>query len=342
MNLKVSRSELIEALLVGAAAMFFTRQAWAFFLGFGQADLLAWLIALVMAVLLVVAMRALGIVFWIGAGVLMLAGLFAPFAWLAEHPASLPKETAQPLTVGLLFLLGLAPLIPAALALKGLRALLPAPAEGGQAQAPSPAARRVGVIALALAALVVVKFAHSLYDLMLWDTSGDSLSFFWLFIPVLTALLAGLVLGLRLPLRLKYAGLAYAVLLPALMIAVTAWAQQLGYREATASRAMRVTQAVERYHAREGVYPAALSQLTPRDLLSLSRPVVIMGQEWCYQGGADYYALGFVYRDHWSDPRLYGQVFTSAGQPPDKANLCDDQIDALVSGQAYYSKRVDR
>ena len=342
MNLKVFRSEVLEAVMVGAAALFFTRQAWAFFLGFGQADLLAWLIALVMAALLVVAMRALGIVFWIGAGVLMLAGLFAPFAWLSEHPASLPRETTQALSVGLLFLLGLAPLVPAALVLKGLRVLLPAPAEGGDGPAAPPANRRAAVIALALAALVVVKFAHSLYDLMLWDTAGDSLSFFWLVIPVLTALLAGLVLGLRLPLRLKYAGLAYAILLPALMFAVMAWAQQLGYREATVSRAMRVTQAVERYHEREGVYPAALSQLTPRDLLSVSRPVVIMGQQWCYQGGADYYALGFVYRDHWSDPRLYGQVFTSAGQPPDKAALCDAQIDGLVSGQAYYSKREDR
>jgi hypothetical protein len=69
-----------------------------------------------------------------------------------------------------------------------------------------------------------------------------------------------------------------------------------------------------------------LQRLTPRHILSLSEPVIIYGQAWCYDGGADYYRLGYVYREHWSDPRLSGKLHKTAGNIPDLQPLCWEEV----------------
>lgn len=50
------------------------------------------------------------------------------------------------------------------------------------------------------------------------------------------------------------------------------------------------------------------ARLTPGYVLSLPGPVIIYGQDWCHDGGDDYYRLGYVVCEHWSGPRLTGQV----------------------------------
>jgi hypothetical protein len=129
--------------------------------------------------------------------------------------------------------------------------------------------------------------------------------------------------------RTKLAGLLYSLLIPALMIAASAGAQRVDFRQLTEERAGRASQAIEAYYAREGRYPQDLRQLTPWYVLSLPGPVIIYGQDWCYDGGDDYYRLGYVYREHWSDPRLTGRIYRTIGEAPDLHGMCEEEIIAL-------------
>jgi hypothetical protein len=90
----------------------------------------------------------------------------------------------------------------------------------------------------------------------------------------------------------------------------------------TARRAERINQAVLRYYEEQGQYPQALTDLTPGYLLYLPTPFLIPHQDWCYQGGAEYYRLGYVYREYFSTPASV-KVFAAAGQPPDPSWTCD-------------------
>jgi hypothetical protein len=60
------------------------------------------------------------------------------------------------------------------------------------------------------------------------------------------------------------------------------------------------------------------------------------GQVWCYQGGSDYYRLGYVFIQRYYEPTLFRpfveiRVYSSAGQPPDSGWMCDDE---LLRGEA--------
>jgi hypothetical protein len=57
--------------------------------------------------------------------------------------------------------------------------------------------------------------------------------------------------------------------------------------------------------------------------------VIIRGQTWCYAGGPDHYRLGYVDRAHWSDPRLIGHTYSTAGAVAEVPPLCAAEIDAL-------------
>ncbi|MCL5995981.1 MAG: hypothetical protein M1546_07990 [Chloroflexi bacterium] len=150
---------------------------------------------------------------------------------------------------------------------------------------------------------------------------------------VVAALFAGILLSILLRGRAKLAGLLYATLVPAMMIAVSARAQAVNFRQLTDERAEQVSQAIEAYYVREGHYPHDLGQLTTWRLPSVPRPVIIHGQDWCYDGGGGYYRLGYVYREHWSDPRLTGQTYRTKGAVPDLPGMCNAEITTLQQRQ---------
>ena len=100
------------------------------------------------------------------------------------------------------------------------------------------------------------------------------------------------------------------------MLVVMVAAQQVDYRVLTRARAERMAQAIESYDTREGRYPQSMRQLVPRQALILPRPVVLYGQDWCYDSGAEYYRLAYVERQHWSAPILIVRVFKSGGNSP--------------------------
>ena len=97
-------------------------------------------------------------------------------------------------------------------------------------------------------------------------------------------------------------------------------------RMRTARRAESISRAILAYHEEQGRYPQALSDLWPRYLLYVPTPFIIPGQDWCYQGGADYYRLGYVSRDYFSSP-AFVKMHASVGQPPDPAWSCDGEAE---------------
>jgi hypothetical protein len=126
---------------------------------------------------------------------------------------------------------------------------------------------------------------YHLYWLFVWDSTYDPLDFLFLIVPILAALFSAAILAALLPRRPELAALLYIIVVPAVMLAVFHSAKQVDYRALTGARAGRIGQALEEYRARRGSYPDRLDQLAPGTMLTLPGPVILYGQDWCYQGG---------------------------------------------------------
>lgn len=195
---------------------------------------------------------------------------------------------------------------------------------------------RITIPIFLVAILLIIGAFFNIYTLTVWDNTYDPLGYLWLFVPIFAVLLAGLALLIALPSRTKLAGIAYLLLVPALMIWVSTLAQRVDFRVLTSQNADRVVQAIESFYAREGRYPESLSDLTPRFMLALPEPVIIYGQNWCYESGDDYYRLGYVDREHWSDPRLIGRIHKEEGQPPGQSLMCAAEVAAIQQSTPDY------
>jgi cytochrome bd-type quinol oxidase subunit 2 len=300
--------------------------------GVGLFGLLSWLIVIPIVLLFVSAMalaaRRVSHGVWILATLLILPGLSLPASVVNNIFTASPEPP-----FGLLLMPSAALLIAALLLYSGLNSYKEwqhaSAVEGGDSQAQRQQAGRAAAVVLVLSALLLAKTLHHLYWFTVWDNTYDSLGYLLLLAPVPAALFSGVTLSITLPGRTKLAGFLYPLLISALMIAVSARAQHVDFRQLTEERAGRASQAIEAYHAREGRYPQDLRQLTPWYILSLPGPVIIYGQDWCYDGGDDYYRLGYVYREHWSDPRLTGRIYKTKGEVPDLPRMCEEEMIAL-------------
>lgn len=296
---------------------------------------LSWLIVLAIVLLsvsaLVLAARKVSHNIWVLVALLILASLFLPASLFLKLSGPLGEPLSSSQAMMLLLIISMALFTAALLLNSGLNLLKEwrntGALEGGGSQAGRKYVGKTALLVLALGSLLLAKALHNLYWFMVWDTTGDSLEYFWLAVPVPAVLLSGVVLSIVLPGRTKLAGFLYSLLIPALMIAVSARALRVDFRQLTEERAGRVSQAIETYYAREGRYPQDLRQLVPRYVLSLPGPVIIYGQDWCYDGGEDYYRLGYLDREHWSDPRLFGRVYSAKGHSPLKVDICQPAID---------------
>jgi len=271
---------------------------------------------------------------WIYAGLFILAGLVWPTSMLVENFSDRLSQPFGTLLAITLFMMPSMALVMAALLLySGLNFYKEwqngGAVKGGGSQAQRKQAGRAVVVVLVLSALLLTKTLYNLYWLTVWDNTYDSLGYYWLVVPVLAALFSGVMLSIARPGRTNLAGLLYSLLIPALMIAVSARAQSVDFCQLTEERAGRVSQAIESYYAREGRYPQDLRQLTPGYVLSLPGPVIMCGQDWCYDGGDDYYRLGYVYREHWSSPYLTGRIYKTKGEVPDLYRMCEEEVVAL-------------
>jgi type II secretory pathway pseudopilin PulG len=297
---------------------------------------------------LVWAARNLSEKFWIYAGLFVLVVLFLPTSMLV---GIFPAPLSQPLDS----LVALSPLLTLSLALVIVALLLysslklyrewqsSGPVVDQDSEAQPKHVGRIASIALVLGALLLAKALHNFYWFTVWDNTDDSLGYIWLIFPFLAVLFSTGILSITLPGRSKVAGILYLLLIPALLIAASALAQSVDFRHLTEQRAGLANQAIETYYAQEGRYPQNLQQLTPWYILSLPGPFIIFGQDWCYDGGDGYYRLGYVYREHWSDPRLSGQIYSTKGEVPDLHGMCEGEVAALQERypNAMYEYLVD-
>lgn len=275
------------------------------------------------------------------AGLFVLAGLFLPTAMLVGFSLDPLPQTFRSIVQLVLFLLPTLALVAAAMLLNsGLnlyyerRNVRQAAGEGSPTQ--PRRAGRMAALCFLLSALLIAKILHNQYWLLVWDNSYDSIEYFWLPVPVLAGVIADALLAFSQRSWGKLAGL-YALLLPALLIAVSLRGMGVDFRLFTEERAGRVSQAIEAYQAQEGRYPQDLGQLTPRYLLSLPGPVILYGQGWCYDGGEGYYRLGAVDRDHWSSPELFGHLYATQGEVPQLPPICEAEITALKKSYEFFN-----
>lgn len=298
-----------------------------------------WLIVLaVVSWLLVVALaliaREVHRTIWIVAGLLILGVQFVPASLLVNIFSGVQSRPfGLPMTLLLFLVLSVALVLIAVLLYTGLNAYSEwrnaDTADDEKQDAQTVQAGVTVAVVLGLAVLLLARTLHSLYWLTVWDTTNDSLGYLWLGFPILAAFFSGAILSIILSGRTRVAGVVYPLLISAVMVAVSSHAQRVDFRHLTEQRVAQINQEIERYYAREGRYPQDLQELTTWHVRSLPGPVIIYGQDWCYDGGDDYYRLGYVYREHWSDPRLTGRVYATTGEVPDSHGMCEEEIVAI-------------
>lgn len=325
--------------LLSAAVYLFAQLSW----GIGDRQftplrlLILWWISGMLTSGLYVAGRRVTAAVWLAIGSIILVAMSLPaptflaiFPWRGDVPFAYPEGFSQ------FFITSTGLVAGAVLISKGVghfRQRDSGEGEGSPANSNQAVFLSAGALMLGLA--LVLTALHRVYWLMLWDTTYDSIGFFVLTFPILAALISGALLTAILSGRWRAIGPAYSLMVIFLMAVLYLVAQSRDYRLITEAHANRVHDAIERYHSHNGRYPEKLGQLIPRYALYLPGPLIIFGQDWCYEGGPDYYRLGYVFREHWSDPRLSGSVYQRSQDFPLSEPICGSEIAAL---QAQYSE----
>ena len=302
---------------------------------FGTASLgggIGWVIIdWLLAAIVVLAAKRASYVVWIVAGLLLLVPLSLPDSTLLEIAPALPQPLADPGMLLYLVVFPLALVVGALLLYSALKLyqqwkMARTVPSGTKGESHLPTGRII-VVCVSVGAILFVKLMHTFYWFMVWDTTNDPLGGLWLLLPVETILFCGAMLFFLLPGRTRFAGLSYLLLIPVLL-ALSNWAQSVDFRALTRERAGQVSQAIDAYYAREGRYPQDLRQLIPTYALSLPGPVIMFGEEgWCYQAGQDYYRFGYLDREHWSSPIVFGRLYSYQGHSPLKVDVCASVVD---------------
>jgi hypothetical protein len=188
------------------------------------------------------------------------------------------------------------------------------------------------MLSLVSVALILFLLGYQVMLASIWDVATDGLSgIFLVGLTSLAGIASALILIWKLPGRRKLAAILFAALVPVTMIS----AERLGTldrdgvwgtlpRQVTETRAEKIDQAIKWFHAENGMYPQALSELTPRYLLYIPVPYIIREQNWCFEGGRDYYRFGYVNREMFSLPASV-RLYAAQGEPPDPKWECDEE-----------------
>jgi hypothetical protein len=181
------------------------------------------------------------------------------------------------------------------------------------------------VLRLLLGASLLAHLAFTAYWVTIWDQTSDGIVQAWLLITAIpVAIGSGLLMGLAATGWRRLAGLAFSALVPLLLIVISnpPWGI---YKSITEQRAAAIQTAVESFHGHNGRYPSTLQELVPRELLWIPDLIMLKGENWCYQGGNNYYRLSSVFRESFSSPLSY-RVYASAGAPPPEPSTCEKRL----------------
>lgn len=185
------------------------------------------------------------------------------------------------------------------------------------------------VVRVLLAFVMFAALTFTAYWGGIWDQTMD-LGFGFIISPYggIAAIVAGLVMTLTLRSKYRLVGLLYIFLVPSLLLRTYDAGMNISHHALTEQRAEQIAQALERFHAREGYFPESLDALTPRELLYVPQPIIMLGEKWCYRGADDFYQLAAIYREYWSLP-LSLRMYASAGEPPTGSSACEQRLAEL-------------
>jgi len=271
-------------------------------------------------------------------GLLSLVGLFLN-NWLMSNPLDYTGGSPS-VVLGIVYLLGfniwpfLAVVLSAVLMTASFRHM----SVQGENAAPRRS-RLVRLFAFGLASMLLLYLAYTIFWGSVWDHTNDGL--FGVLVSSLAGLIAvgaGMAMTVTLEGKYRLAGLLFILVVPIMLYQSFEAGWRVSYHEITEKRAARIVQALDRFQAREGYYPESLDKLIPRDLLFIQQPVILAGEEWCYQGGEAYYRLGAFYREYFSLP-VSLRMYASAGEPPARPWECEQRLAEMK--EKYYSPVED-
>jgi hypothetical protein len=263
------------------------------------------------------------------------------FSFYMSHP---PDYTtgSPPFAQQVLFLFGLGFNIWPGLAIVLSGVLVTAsfhsPGTQGENTARKPP-RRMRLFMAGLASVLLFYLAYNIFWGSVWDQTSDGL--YGIFLSQLSGLIAvgtGMIMMLVLRGRNRLAGMLFMIVVPVMLNQSFEAGWHVSYHEITEGRAERISRALEKFHAREGSYPETLHALTPRDLLFIQQPVILAGEDWCYESGGDYYRLAAFYREFFSAP-VSLRLYRSAGETPTSPMPCEERLAAMK--EKYYSPMED-
>lgn len=259
----------------------------------------------------------------------VLLALAAVIGFLLQYPAILnsPPVVVGSVWIDLLFQwrLYVVPALAIALAAVLVMQALRLPAQ------PDARGRRLlQLLLLGLALVLPCLAAVVIFWTAVWDQADDGIGALAIAQLLGTvAIGAGMAMMLSLRGRAGLAGMAFLLVMPLLPLQAMALGMQASHHTITEERAARIAGALEQHRSRSGQYPAALVDLTPRELLFIEQPVLLPGEGWCYRGGADGYQLAAFYREFFSAP-VSLRLYQSAGNPPPPAaGGCEDRLAAV-------------
>jgi hypothetical protein len=181
-----------------------------------------------------------------------------------------------------------------------------------------------------LALLLLLCLAYTIFWLSIWDQTSDGVGgVLFAMQSGLIGVAAGAVMGIKSKSWFRSSGFFFALLVPALMFGAFTYGWSVSYHDLTERRAARIQAALERYHDRLGVYPAELSELTPRELLWVPAQVILRGEDWCYNSREDGYLLGVYWREYFSTP-LELRFLVTVGEEVEVPRACEERLKELT------------
>jgi hypothetical protein len=157
------------------------------------------------------------------------------------------------------------------------------------------------------------------------------------FLHILLSMMAGGLLALSLRGWRRFAGPAFVFLVAAAATLALIWGWNVSAFDLTSRRAARIDAAIAQFYRDNNRYPADLAELTPRYLLYLPPAVVVRQGDWCYQGGAGYYRLGYISGTFtYFDRDFRAEIHAQAGDPPEGPWICDELVGDYEAGVLNY------
>ena len=185
------------------------------------------------------------------------------------------------------------------------------------------------ILRFILATLLLALLAFIIFWEGIWEQTVDlGMGVFIALIAGSAAIVTGMLWTVELRGKFRIAGFLYIILIPTMMYQAYEISSKSSYHTITENRANRIEKALDRFHAREGYYPDTLWSLVPRDILFIQGPIIIRGENWCYEGARDYYRLAAIYREYWSLP-ISLRIYASAGTLPEGTWPCEERLAKL-------------